>query len=124
MGLINQALKNYLNDVCEQPRYACYIREGKLRVYIQGGEYIEYDPKEDEINLLDRYSVGLKINPLSINISLLRKIYQKLITPGEKENEVKQLKERYGITSKRFGEKERADIAKYEAAWKKGIGSA
>lgn len=123
MGNINKALYNFLNDKCEQPRYACYIVEDKLRVYIQGGECVEYDPENNEINLLDHYSAGLNISSLSISNELLRKIYEKLSKKEEeKESPDQILKQKYGLaTNKRISAKGREEIHKYEAHMQKGI---
>ncbi len=117
--LFNKAVSNFLNDVCEQPRYCCMVVEGILKVFIQGGEYVGYDPLKDQIIILPKYSAGLKIKESSIDKKQLKDVYLKLTEKKEETNPDKEIKEKYGIpTNKRLTAKGRAEIAKYQAAIK------
>jgi hypothetical protein len=126
MSLFNEAVSNFLHDIATQPRYACYIVEGQLRVYIQGGEYIAYDPSLNQIIILDKYSAGLKPKKSNIDKELLKKVYQKLmgkLQPKETEDDL--IKQKYGISSNRkLTEKQRREIQRYKASLEKGIGGA
>jgi len=116
---INEALSNVLNEVCCTTRVAIYLRDNKLICYLHGGKKVIYDPVENEIT-----SDDFELNPLILHVEVAKKLYKKLTSVVSEEDEIQKLKDKYGITKKRIGEKGLAEIAKYEACLKKGIGRA
>jgi hypothetical protein len=100
------------------------VVEGILKVFIQGGESVNYDPSSDEIIILEKYSAGLKIKKSDIDKQQLRDLYSKLTEKKKEVNLDKELKEKYGIPiNKRLTAKGRTEIAKYQAAIKARSGS-
>lgn len=110
---INEALSNVLNEVCSSTRVAVYLRDNKLICYLHGGKKVVYDPVEDEIT-----SEDFKLNQLALHVGVAKKIYKKLTSVVSEEDETQKLKEKYGITKKRIGEKELREIAKYKERMK------
>ena len=116
---INEALSNVLNEVCCTTRVAVYLRDNKLICYLHGGKKVVYDPVENDIT-----SEDFKLNQLVLHVEVAKKLYKKLTSIVSEDDQTQILKEKYGITKKRIGEKGLAEIAKYEACLKKGIGGA
>lgn len=115
MLVVNKGLYNYLHNICEQPRWACYKKEKEIVVYLCGGNYFTFDGNDITSISLTHTSLTEK----EIDIDLVKKIYKKLFAPKDLRSDDEKLKDKYKITRKRINSKDREEIAKYEEAIKR-----
>jgi hypothetical protein len=85
MTWVDKCVYNVLNDVFNGPRCAAIIqKDGTMRIYLYGGEYVAYDPKENLIILLPeyRYQGTAEIDEWSIDLDQIKELYKKLTAPS------------------------------------------
>ena len=115
MNTLNKGLYNFLNDICEQPRWACYKKGEEVVVYLCGGNYFTFDGKIITSKILNNTKVKVK----DIDLKLVLQIFNKLFETKDLRSSDEKLKEQYKITHKRVTSKDREIIAKYEEAIKR-----
>jgi len=110
MNNLNKGLYNFLHDICEQPRWACYKKEKEIVVYLCGGNHFTFDGS----NVTSKRFYNTNIKEKDIDKKLVKKIFDKLFEEKDKRTSDEKLKEKYKITHKRLTDKDREIISKYE----------
>lgn len=116
---INKCIRNVLNNISCPERVACYVKDSKLYVYLNGGDKFIYDPSDKTIEKQDEYILGWDFNEFIIDTKSLDQIFEKKQIQVKKKDEHGQLREQFGIIKKRITKKDLDEISKYKQAMKK-----
>lgn len=113
---INKKLSNVFNKISCPERLACYLKDGKMVCYMNGGDKFIYNPSDGSIEKQETYILGFDFNEDLIDKDLLDGIIENIQRKTKIDNETSQLRERYKITKKTIREKDISEISRYEQA--------